>query len=127
MEKLQNKKTFNEFLEKISDGWSVYKACQHIQVSNATFYKFIEENPEANKEFCTAKEIRGDRCIDKIEEFQQQLLLKEIDPATARVLIDTEKWKACKFYPKMYGDKQEVSLKTEKTFKDFLQEIVNNE
>ena len=65
--------------------------------------------------------------IDKIEEFQQQLLLKEIDPATARVLIDTEKWKACKFYPKMYGDKQEVSLKTEKTFKDFLQEIVNNE
>ena len=45
---------------------------------------------------------------------------------TARVLIDTEKWKACKFYPKMYGDRQELTLKAEKSFKEFLKEIDNN-
>jgi hypothetical protein len=27
------------------------------------------------------------------------------DPATARLLIDTLKWKAGKYYPKMFGDK----------------------
>ena len=26
------------------------------------------------------------------------------------VLIDTEKWEACKFYPKMYGEKQAVEV-----------------
>ena len=29
----------------------------------------------------------------------------EIDASTGRLLIDTLKWKAAKYYPKMFGDK----------------------
>ena len=38
----------------------------------------------------------------------------EIDSATANVLINTEKWKASKFYPKMYGDRQQTQFVDDK-------------
>ena len=34
---------------------------------------------------------------------------KEIDPASANVLIQTLKWKMAKFYPKVFGDKTILS------------------
>jgi hypothetical protein len=36
------------------------------------------------------------------------------DPATARLLIDTLKWKAGKYYPKMFGDKIDHTTDGEK-------------
>ena len=55
-----------------------------------------------------AREDRGDTCTDKIEEYQRKLESGRIDAQTARVLIDTEKWKAGKFNQRMYGDKATV-------------------
>ena len=46
----------------------------------------------------------------EIEDYKHKLLSGEIDPATARVLIDTSKWQAAKFYPKMFGDKSAVDV-----------------
>ena len=62
------------------------------------------------------REIELERCISN---FYQSILEnnyvevivsndfknKEIDPASANVLIQTLKWKAAKYYPKMFGDK----------------------
>ena len=36
------------------------------------------------------------------------------DGSVARVLIDTLKWKASKYYPKMFGDKLDVTTDGEK-------------
>ena len=46
----------------------------------------------------------------EIEDYKEKLLSGEIDPATARVLIDTSKWQAAKFYPKMFGDNKAVDV-----------------
>jgi hypothetical protein len=40
-----------------------------------------------------------------MDEIWEGCRLGKYDPSTARVLIDTLKWKAAKYYPKMYGDK----------------------
>lgn len=118
--------SWQKFLDLISDGKSVYLASQILGVCQETFYKLIDSSEEKKNDYTKARQTRGDRCLDRIEQFQMQLLTKEIDAPTARVLIDTEKWKACKFYPKMYGDRQELTLKAEKSFKEFLKEIDNN-
>ena len=39
---------------------------------------------------------------------------KTIDASQARVLIDTYKWIASKYYPKMFGDKLDLTSKDEK-------------
>lgn len=100
---------FDELLEEISNGKSVFKVCRERNLSRDAFYNYIESEETLKDRYIKAREERGDRCLDKIEEYQTSLINGLIDAATARVLIDTEKWKACKFYPKMYGDKQEIT------------------
>lgn len=41
----------------------------------------------------------------QMDEIWEGCRLGKYDAATARVLIDTLKWKAGKYYPKMFGDK----------------------
>ena len=118
--------SWQKFLDLISGGNSVYKASKEMKIKEDTFYNLIDNDDKKRDEYTKARQTRGDRCLDRIELFQMQLLGKEIDAPTARVLIDTEKWKACKFYPKMYGDRQELTLKAEKSFKDFLKDIEEN-
>jgi hypothetical protein len=52
-----------------------------------------------------------DNQIDQIWEGCKEGLY---EPATARILIDTLKWKAAKYYPKMFGDKTDVTSGGEK-------------
>lgn len=101
---------FNEILTDISNGMSLRKACDTRKVSRQSFENYIKTDENLKDQYIQAREDRGDTCTDKIEEYQKKLEQGLIDSATARVLIDTEKWKAAKFYPKMYGDKVENVL-----------------
>lgn len=42
---------------------------------------------------------------EEIDFILSEIRSKEIDPASGRILIDTLKWKASKYYPKMFGEK----------------------
>jgi hypothetical protein len=44
-----------------------------------------------------------------MDEYKEMLLAKEIDPATYNTLVQTLKWKMAKFYPKMFGDKIDLT------------------
>lgn len=101
---------FPEIILDVSKGMSVVKACESRDASTRSFYDYIESDEKLKQVYVRAREDRGDTCSDKIEEYQKKLEQGLIDAQTARVLIDTEKWKAAKFYPKMYGDKVENVL-----------------
>lgn len=100
---------FEELLQDISNGKSVYRACEERHLSPYSFREYVASDENIKAKYTQAREERGDRCLDKIEQYEEMLLQGSLDSATARVLIDTEKWKACKFYPKMFGDKQEIT------------------
>lgn len=87
---------------------SIVKACRDRKVSPQTFWELKEKDERIKEQYTLATQFRAEGCIDTIEDLEKNLLDGIIDAPTARVLIDTEKWKACKFYPKMYGDKQEI-------------------
>ena len=99
---------FNELMIDVAEGKSIVKACKDRGISTRSFYDLIETNEELKQTYTRAREDRGDTCLDKIEDYQKKLEKGEIDAATARVLIETEKWKAGKFNQRMYGDKQEI-------------------
>ena len=105
-DKIDMKKAFQD----IADGMSVLKACQKQKVSQQSFYDKLEQQPELKDDYIRARERRGESFTQSIEDDLERLQNKEIDPATARVLIDTKKWFASKFYPKMYGEKQSVEV-----------------
>ena len=105
-----DKINIDKVLDDVAKGMSIVKACVSQGCSSQTFYDKMKDDPELKERYTRAREDRGDCCTDKIEEYQKKLENGEIDAATARVLIDTEKWKAGKFNQKMYGDKQAVEL-----------------
>lgn len=106
--KINAQKVIRDF----ANGMSITKACQVQKVSTASFYQLIDSNEKLKNELARARENRGDLCLDTIEKIQQNLADGKIDANTARVLIDTEKWKATKFYPRLYGDKNEQNITT---------------
>ena len=49
-----------------------------------------------------------------IDDIMYMLKNGEIEPSAANVLIQTLKWKASKYYPKMFGDRVDVTTDGEK-------------
>lgn len=99
---------FDDMMIDVGNGMSIVKACKDRGISTRSFYDLIETREDLKQTYTRAREDRGDTCTDKIEEYQKKLERGEIDAQTARVLIDTEKWKAGKFNQRMYGDKQSI-------------------
>ncbi len=105
-----NPQLFNEILEQVSSGSSLTKALKNAKINIREFFEYVDSDSDKMNQYVRAREHRGEACVEHIEEYQQELRERKIDSATARVLIDTEKWKASKFYPKMYGEKVENVL-----------------
>ncbi|MDP4585626.1 MAG: hypothetical protein NWT04_17065, partial [Verrucomicrobiales bacterium] len=76
----------------------------------ATMAKWMRENPSFGEDYARARESRADSRQDRIDEIGAKLERGEIDAATARVLVDIEKWQAGKEKPKEYGDEQRINL-----------------
>lgn len=100
---------FDDILEEIARGGSVRKSCDSRRISEQTFYNFLKTKTEHQEKYDIARERRGESAISRIEEELEKLDAGLSEPAKAKVKIDTLKWFACKFYPKMYGEKQEIT------------------
>lgn len=60
-----------------------------------------------------ARENSADIDSDKIEDLNQEIRDKKIDPQSARVIADNLKWTAGRKKPKKYGDKSSLELSGE--------------
>lgn len=57
---------------------------------------------------------KADSVEEEMEHIYSEVKAGAIDAPTGRLLIDTLKWKAAKYYPKMFGDKVDVTTQGEK-------------
>lgn len=110
IEKDTQKNKALRIIDMISEGASVRKAREAQGMTNTAFFGLLRQDAELMEQYARARENKGEACLDRIEEIEQALSEGKLDPSSARVLIDAEKWKACKFYPKMYGEKATVDM-----------------
>ena len=84
-----------------------------------TINRWKKEHPDFWQHYLLAMQDRAEGLIDHLQKIEDDLLEGIIDAPTAKVLIDTKKWIASKFYPEMFGDKASIALnsvsKTEST------------
>ena len=78
--------------------------------SERTVYSWKRLHPEFLQEYARAREHRADARADRIDEICEDLRAGKIDPNTARVLADCEKWQAGREKPAVYGDRVETRL-----------------
>lgn len=73
-----------------------------------TFRRWKNEHEELRTLYVNSQRDKASALENEIDDVMQSLKAKELDPASANVLIQTLKWKMAKFYPKMFGDKLDV-------------------
>lgn len=103
----EEKNIIEEVFEAISLGQSLTSLAEKHKIALTTLFDWMMK-PEYAEEYAKAKEKRGYSAIEAILVAIEELKQGKYDPITTRLLIDTLKWLACKYYPKMFGDKVQV-------------------
>lgn len=107
---------FFEILDKYSNGEDLIpllKGCDRYP-NYVTFNKWVTGNDELLKLYTHARQGKTEPLIHQIHATIQDLKGGLIDPASARVIIDTYKWEISKYYPKLYGDKLDLTTDGDK-------------
>ena len=103
-----------KILARMSEGESVSQICKSDDMPNkSTVWLWSTVHDEFSVKYKAAISNLGSCNAESIGEIEDMLLAGTIDPASARVIIDARKWKAAKFYPKMFSEKQIIESKNE--------------
>lgn len=76
----------------------------------STFRRWKLENDELHTLYTRSIQDKAEMVACEIDEIALDVRNKVIDNHVGRLLIDTLKWKAAKFYPKMFGDQSKITL-----------------
>ena len=74
-----------------------------------TFRRWKNENEELRTLYVNSQQDKGIALENEIDDTMKLVKEGVIDASTANVLIQTLKWKMAKFYPKVFGDKVDVT------------------
>jgi hypothetical protein len=104
-----------EICERVSEGESIKKVLNSDEryPTFQTWCNWRREQTDLFDLYTRAIQDKSESVDAKIDEIMSKLEAKEIDNQSARVMIDTLKWKASKYYPKMFGDKIQADITTD--------------
>jgi hypothetical protein len=96
-----------EICDRIADGENIKTILNSDDrfPSFPTWCKWKRENTELLNLYVNSIQDKGESVDSKIDEIWEGCRTGLYDASTANVLIQTLKWKASKYYPKMFGDK----------------------
>lgn len=98
-----------EICRRISDGEKLPDILEKEGMpARSTFFKWKRENKPFSDLYVNVQQDKGELLIEEIDSTVESLKIGRIEPSAANVIIQTLKWKAAKFYPKMFGDKVDV-------------------
>ena len=105
-----------EICERVSLGEHIKDVLDSIESypTFPTWCRWKREHDELFNLYTRSIQDKSEMLIFEINETMNDLKDKTIDASQARVLIDTYKWLASKYYPKMFGDKLDLTSKDEK-------------
>jgi len=104
----------NEICLLVEDGMNIKAALKTDGrfPSFNTWCRWKRENGTVRDLYVNAIQDKSESVIEEMDEISLDLRTGKIDASTANVLIQTLKWKASKFYPKMFGDNKNIDHTT---------------
>lgn len=75
-----------------------------------TFRRWKNEKEELSSLYTRSIQDKAEMVDFEIDSIMADVKSKKIDTYVGRLLIDTLKWKAAKYYPKMFGDNSKLTL-----------------
>lgn len=101
-----------EICERVSLGENIKSVLDSKEryPSFPTFCKWKRENSELLNLYVNSIADKAEMVDAQIDEIWEGCRLGQYEPSVANILIQTLKWKAAKYYPKMYGDNKGIDL-----------------
>jgi hypothetical protein len=94
-------------LEQLGEGKTLTKITKQPGYPKAsTLFRWLAENADFREAYAQARELRGEMLVSELVALadRAQGMLPE-GVAAMKLRIDTRKWVASKFYPKVYADR----------------------
>lgn len=103
-----------EICEQVSIGKNIKQILSSSEKypSFQTFCRWKRENKELFDLYINSHQDKAVFLEYEMDSYRDMLLNKEIDPSTYNTLVQTLKWKMAKFYPKVFGEKQQIDHTT---------------
>lgn len=96
-----------QICEEVANGFNIKTVLSSREEypSFPTWCKWKRENDELLNLYTRSIQDKAESVDEEIDAIYDKIKSGELDPASGRLLMDTLKWKAGKYYPKMFGDK----------------------
>lgn len=79
-----------------------------------TFRRWKQNNQELRTLYINSQQDKAIALENELDDLRDLITAKEIDASTYNVLAQTIKWKMAKFYPKVFGEKTDITSGGEK-------------
>lgn len=111
-----DRKMAQEICEQISEGGNIKEVLKSrlYYPSFVTWCKWKRENMELQMMYHGAIQDKSEGIIEEIERTMEKVRNKEYTAHEGKLIINTLQWQASKYYPKMFGDKVDVTSDGEK-------------
>lgn len=133
----RSRKVEDEFLKRLMDRPAKHVGKDVDMPSFNTFWRWMQKDADLRERYRQVNEGKAALCDAKISEIQEQvrdvvreakegLITKDVAYVAiqaARLDIDTEKWRAAKYYPRFYGTDQKVEVEHKHSLVDDLRVV----
>jgi hypothetical protein len=100
-----------EICEEVAQGGNIMRVLENNSKypTWSTFRRWKRDNEELRTLYINSVQDKAEALETEMDDYRSMLLAKEIDASTYNTLVQTLKWKMAKFYPKMFGEKVDVT------------------
>jgi hypothetical protein len=116
-----SKEIWKGIFDRVGAGASLTTAIKGIGISYSQAQRVLDANPELEEAYEKAKKIRAARLAEEIIELADAEIPSHLQGVEIsawvnqkRLQVDARKWVAAKLYPKVYGDKIDVSVRDDR-------------
>ena len=97
-------------LDRIADGESLRSVCKLDGMPDkASVMRWLDADPEFATKYMRAREAQADVLFEGMAEIEADVLTGDLKPDAARVVLDSQRWRAEKLKPKAYGAKLDLN------------------
>lgn len=101
--------TRDEILKRIAEGESLRAICRDDGMPDvATVTRWLDGEPDFASKYARAREAQADVIFDGMADIESRVSMGDLRPDAARVVLESQRWRAEKLKPKVYGSKTSV-------------------
>lgn len=113
-------------LDRIAEGESLRRVCADEGMpAFRTVMDWLEQEEDFRTKYARARESQADVLFDGMADIETKVEAGDLKPDAARVILDSQRWRAEKLKPKVYGSKVDVNHGGGVTFTSITRRIVD--